>query len=132
MQFEAFDRETMTDYEQRAKAQWGTTKEYQIYEAKAAARTAEETAQIAAGFMEHFAAFGRLRNEDVRSQAVLAPVTALQDDISERFYPCSNDILLGLGQMYVSDGTFRRNIDAKGGDGTADFVSRAILEFCKQ
>ena len=49
----------------------------------------------------------------------------MQDFISENLYNCTNEILAGLGRMYVSDERFKNNID-KSGEGTADFVNSAI------
>ena len=42
------------------------------------------------------------------------------------------EILEGLGQMYTADERFTESIDAAGGKGTADFVSRAIAVYCKK
>ena len=49
----------------------------------------------------------------------------LQNHITENYYTCTNEILAGLGKMYVADERFKNNID-KHGDGTAAFVSEAI------
>ena len=54
----------------------------------------------------------------------------LQDYITENFYHCTDDILAGLGQMYACDERFKNNID-KCGEGTAEFVSKAIEVYCK-
>ena len=56
-------------------------------------------------------------------------VKSLQDYISENYYPCSNQILAGLGQMYVADERFQNNID-KHGEGTATFIRAAIEGYC--
>ena len=52
-------------------------------------------------------------------------VKKLQDYITANFYHCTDDILAGLGQMYVCDERFRENID-RHGEGTAEFVAEAI------
>ena len=57
-------------------------------------------------------------------------ISTLQQFISDRYYTCTPQILAGLGQMYTADERFRQNIDAAGGDGTAEFVSRAIAAYC--
>ncbi len=59
-----------------------------------------------------------------------ALVNELQDNITENYYTCTNQILAGLGQMYVADKRFKNNID-KNGDGTAEFISKAIEIYCK-
>ena len=53
----------------------------------------------------------------------------LQAFITENYYPCSDEILMSLGEMYVSDERFRKNIDRFGGEGTAEFASRAIRAY---
>ena len=60
-----------------------------------------------------------------------ALVKKLQNHITENYYTCTNEILFGLGQMYVADERFKNNID-KHGDGTAAYVSEAIACFCKK
>lgn len=56
-------------------------------------------------------------------------VKKLQDYITEYFYHCTDEILAGLGQMYVGDERFKNNID-KCGEDTAKFVSEAIKIYC--
>lgn len=54
----------------------------------------------------------------------------LQQFITDHFYTCTPEILAGLGQMYVADDRFRKNIDMAGGEGTAAFVAQAIAAYC--
>ena len=54
-----------------------------------------------------------------------ALVKRRQDFITKWFYPCTDEILAGLGEMYVADERSRKNID-RYGEGLADFISRAI------
>ena len=59
-----------------------------------------------------------------------AIVAELQRFITEHYYNCTKQILMGLGQLYVADERFRENIDAAGGAGTAAFASEAIAYYC--
>jgi hypothetical protein len=52
-------------------------------------------------------------------------VAKLQEHITANYYTCADEILAGLGRMYVADGRFKKNID-KYGEGTAEFVANAI------
>ena len=70
---------------------------------------------------------GKATNDDEVQQLV----KKLQDFITQNYYNCTNEILRGLGQMYVEDERFRNNIN-KNGDGTAEFVSEAIKLYCKR
>ena len=58
-------------------------------------------------------------------------VKELQNYITENYYTCTNEILAGLGQMYVTDECFKNNID-KHAPGTAAFISEAITTYCKK
>ncbi|MCQ2445532.1 MAG: TipAS antibiotic-recognition domain-containing protein, partial [Clostridia bacterium] len=50
----------------------------------------------------------------------------LPTHITAIVYPCTGEVLQGLGEMYVGDERFRESIDKRAGDGTAEFVSKAI------
>ena len=54
-----------------------------------------------------------------------ALVKKLQNHITQNYYHCTDQILSGLGQMYVADDRFQTNIDQHG-QGTADFIQKAI------
>ena len=64
--------------------------------------------------------------------AYLKELLANQDEVWAIFgaAPSQNEILAGLGQMYVADERFKTNID-RNGNGTAEFVSKAIEIYCK-
>ena len=56
-------------------------------------------------------------------------VKELQNYITENYYTCTDEILAGLGQMYVADERFKNNID-KHTPGTATFIGEAITAYC--
>lgn len=130
MDFSPFDRCKEEAYTAEAKARWGETEAYGAYEKKAASRTEAEGSLLAGRMMQIFADFGALKDGDPASEAAQAKVKELQDFISTHYYPCTDAILMGLGQMYVADERFRANIDAAGGEGTAAFVQKAIAVHC--
>ena len=55
----------------------------------------------------------------------------LQNYITENYYTCTDEILAGLGQMYVADERFKNNID-KHAPGTAAFISESIAAYCEK
>ena len=63
--------------------------------------------------------------------AYLKELLANQDEVWAIFgaAPSQNEILAGLGKMYVTDERFRKNID-KYGEGTAEFLAEAIAIKC--
>lgn len=133
MNFDVFDSEKIEEYAARAKSQWGETAAYAEYEKKAAHRSQADQQQITAGLMNIFAEFGSLRGRaGADSPEAAALVQKLQAYITEHYYHCTDEILAGLGAMYAADGEFRQNIDKAGGEGTAEFASRAIAAYCKR
>ena len=132
----AFDNtefETMrTQYEEEAKEKWGNTEAYAQYADKAKGYSKENYNAVLAGMEDIFAQFARYMEDGLKPDVpkVQQQVKMLQDYITEHFYHCTNQILAGLGKMYVADERFRNNID-KHAAGTADYVSEAIRVYCK-
>ena len=91
----------------------------------------EETKTVMDDFMKLFADFGKIVGRDPKSKEAQEMVQRLRDYISAHFYNCTTDILSGLGKMYASGNEFTENIDKAGGKGTAEFVSKAVEEYCK-
>ncbi len=131
MSFKAFDNSKMDEYAKQAKAAWGTTPEYKEYEEKAKGRTTEETSGIGIGMMDVFREFGKIKETDPASAEAQELVKKLQNYITQHFYTCSDTVLSGLGKMYAAGGEFTANIDSYGGDGTAEFVNKAIEIHCR-
>ena len=129
--FDAFDTKKIDEYAAQAKASWGTTPAYKEFEEKSKGRTKEEDKKIYQGMIDLFAQFGQIRDTDPTSGEAQTLVKKLQDYITKHMYTCTKEILSGLGKMYAAGGEFTQNIDSYGGEGTAEFASRAIEIFCK-
>ena len=70
---------------------------------------------------------GDLSSESDEAQTAIA---GIQLYITDHFYECTDEIFAGLGEMYVADERFRKNIDKAGGVGTAEFAREAIRARC--
>ena len=83
--------------------------------------------------MAIFAEFAALKNSGSTADSAEAQllVAKLQAHITENYYTCNDEILAGLGKMYVADERFKKNID-KCGDGTAEFVSEGIRIYAEK
>ena len=123
----------MKNYETEVRERWGDTDAYREHEKKAKNYTKEKWAEINDGLMSIFAEFAECKNAWLAPNApeVQSLVGKLQDFITKNYYTCTNDILAGLGEMYVADERFKKNID-KYGEGTAEFASKAIAIFCQE
>lgn len=133
MDFSAFDAKKLDEYAAQAKASWGKTEAYKEFEEKEKGRSKEQFNQIAEGMMALFTEFGLMMKEGkaVDSNEVQNQVKKLQEYITQHFYTCTGEILAELGKMYNGGGSFTENIDKYGGEGTADFASKAIEVYCK-
>ena len=131
MEFTAFDTKKIDDYSKRAKEQWGQTAAYQEYEEKTIGMTDTQQKDVINSFMIIFVEFGKMKEQDAASDLVQSQVKKLQDFITEHYYTCTKEILLGLGKMYAGGGEFTENIDRYGGEGTAYFTAKAIELYCK-
>lgn len=122
----------MNDYNQEASRRWGDTEAYKEHAKKTASYTKDQWQGVNDGLMAVFVNFANCIKEGNTSDSEKAQtlVKELQNYITENFYTCTNQILAGLGQMYVSDERFKENID-KNGNGTAEFVLAAIKTYCK-
>lgn len=119
-------------FEAEAKERWGETVAYKEQAKKTANYSKDKWQEVNNGLMTVLAKFAECRQKgnSADSAEAQALVKELQTYITENFYTCSNEILAGLGLMYVSDERFKTNID-KNGDGTTDFVSKAIEVYCR-
>ena len=122
----------MTNYETEARTRWGATDAYREYEQKAKNYTKEQWAEANDGMMAIFAEFAACKQSgvDASSNEAQALVAKLQSHITANYYTCTDEILAGLGKMYVVDERFKKNID-KYGEGTAEFTADAIAVYTK-
>lgn len=119
------------NYEAEARSRWGNTDAYREHEKKTKNYTKEKWTEANDGLMAVFAEFSVCKNSGLRadSDEAQALVAKLQAQITSNYYNCTDEILAGLGRMYVCDERFKKNID-KCGEGTAEFASEAIAIYC--
>ena len=123
----------MSNYETEARSRWGVTDAYREHEQKTKSYTKDKWAEANEGLMAIFAEFAACKNSGASadSDEAQALVAKLQTYITENYYTCTDEILAGLGKMYVADERFKKNID-KYGEGTAEFVAGAIEAYCRK
>ena len=106
---------------------WGKTSAYREHEQKTKNYTKEKWAEANDGLMAIFAEFAACKDSgaEADSDEAQAIVAKLQVYITANYYTCTDEILAGLGKMYVCDERFKKNID-KYGEGTAEFAAEGI------
>ena len=123
----------MINYETEARSRWGNTDAYREHEQKTKNYTKEKWTETNDGLMAIFAEFAACRASGVSVDSVETQglVAKLQAHITANYYTCTDEILAGLGKMYVADERFKKNID-KYGEVTAEFVADAIEVYCRK
>lgn len=126
MNFSAFNKSEIDKYTDEAKKKWENTAAYKEF-AEKHSDSDDKTEE----FMQIFAEIGKIKHLEPDSQTVQSMIKKLQNFITENYYTCTDDILKGLGQMYIADERFKNNIDCAGGNGTAEFTAQAINTYYK-
>ena len=123
----------MKNYETETRSRWGNTDAYREHEQKTKNYTKEQWAEANDGLMAIFAEFAVCKDSgaSANSAEAQALVAKLQAHITANYYTCTDEILAGLGKMYVADERFRENID-KYSEGTAEFTANAIAVYTKK
>jgi len=130
MDFKVFNNEKFDEISAETKEKWGNTTQYKEYEEKSKNGTKQDFENINNKLMNIFFELGELKHLSVEDEKVQEKIKRLRDFITDNYYNCTNEVLYSLGQMYVNDKRFKNNIDNIGGEGTAEFVSRAIGVYC--
>ncbi len=132
--FDNSDYETARNrYETEAKRRWGETAAYKEHAEKTASYSKDKWQEVNDGLMTVLAKFAECMKDGntADSAEAQALVKELQNYITENYYTCTDEILAGLGQMYVADERFKNNID-KNDPGPAAFISEAISTYCRK
>ncbi|MGE5391209.1 MAG: MerR family transcriptional regulator [Deltaproteobacteria bacterium] len=133
--FTAFNYEQMMEdqkqYEEEVRERWGNTDAYRISRERAARYSKEDWERINNVQMENLRDLARLYRSGVAHDHpdVLEVVARNLKFINDNFYPCSLEVLSGLGQMYVSDERFTAFYD-RVATGLAAFYNEAIQHYC--
>lgn len=116
-------------YAAEVREKWGDTAAFAQSEKRLKELSDSQKEDIFKEQNEIFAAFAECAELTPDSREVQSLVKCWQDFISKHYYDCSNQILSGLGKMYMADERFKANLDSFG-DGTALIMSEGIKAYC--
>lgn len=124
---EVFGEFDPREYQAEARERWGSTDAYHQSAQRTARYTKADWEQIGAEADEINQRFLALlaAKEPPESEQAMDLAEAHRAHISKWFYDCPIEMHAGLGQMYVADERFTKNID-KAGDGLAQYMAEAI------
>ena len=120
-------------YQVEVRERYGGTAAYREHQQKTKNYTKEKWAEANDGLMAILAEFSVCKQSGAEADSAEAQalVAKLQAHITANYYTCTDEILAGLGKMYVADERFKKNID-KYGEGTAEFAADAIEVYCRK
>ena len=101
----------MKNYETEARSRWGDTDAYREHEQKTKNYTNENWEAANDGLMAIFAEIAACKDGGASADfdETQALVAKLQAQITANYYPCTDEILAGLGKMYIADERFKKN-----------------------
>lgn len=131
--FGGFDMKEIEEHKQKyadeVKQRWGNSQAYKESERKTKNYKKEDWARIKNEQEYIYKKFIDSMDKGFSSPDAQAAVKEWQQSITKNFYNCSNEILRGLGDMYVSDDRFTQNID-KYKPGLSLFLKNAFDYYC--
>lgn len=118
-------------YKDEAIKNWGNTESYKEFAIKTNDFSKQKYDEINEKLNFIFKQFSDylLENKEFDDINVQNLVKILKNYISYNLYSCSNEMLLNLGSLYVTDERFKKNIYIYC-DGNAEFINNAIKFFC--
>lgn len=135
MSLKEFDMEAIRAHEKKyadeAEKKYGASDAYKESKRRTGKYTAQDWQCIQAESEAIYMALAEKRHGEPGDVQVQELVQQWQALISRWFYPCSDEILQGLGEMYMQDERFKENIDEYGA-GLTEFFSQAIAYYCKE
>ncbi len=129
MDFSVFDSSELTAYKDEVKERWGNTDAYRESEKRTADYGKVEWQSLADGMNGIISEFAMAMKSGEAPDEAKVLAEKLKDFITATQYTCTDEILLCLGEMYISDERFKANIDSNG-EGTAQFMHDTIKAYC--
>lgn len=131
--FGAFDMREIEQHKEKyakeVKEKYGSSEAYKECEKKTSSYTNDDWLEILSKGRAIFQKLATLMDKDPSNLEVQEIIGAYRKYISDNFYTCTLEIFRGLGEMYVTDERFTKNID-KYGEGLTAFMKDAMTIYC--
>ncbi|MGD6828839.1 MerR family transcriptional regulator [Bacillus pumilus] len=121
---------TFNEYEEEARCRWGNHS-IDNMNFKLSRLSKEEQDDLSVRWDWIFHNLASLRNLAPQSKEVQAAIREWYDFLNNHFTQYSLEAFYGLGQLYIQDERFTKNIDQYG-EGLASFMSEAMKAFAVQ
>ena len=133
MSFKEFDMSEIEyakeQYAKEVEERWGATDAYKQNKEKIAHFKKDDWKRVTDEMDDLLKKFANHIDENPASAVIQDLVGEWKQYITDNYYDCTNEILSGLGKMYVLDERFTKNMD-KFKSGTTKLISEAIEVYC--
>ncbi|WP_096439822.1 MerR family transcriptional regulator [Alteribacter populi] len=133
--FEPFDMKKIEahqkKYEKEVKQKYGHTDAYKESQKKTAAYKEEDWHRIQKQWGEVYRKIAARMDRGPKDHEVQQLIKEYHDLINDNFYQCPPEMFRGLGELYVNDPRFTKNID-KHGAGLSEFLRAAMAYYADQ
>lgn len=122
----------MKKYNKEVIERYGNTEEYLDYEEKTKDYDKKMFDNLKNMMSEIFLKFSNNLKENIPSSDMktIELVSELKKFLSDNFFYCSNEVLLGIANTYVCDNRFKEFVDSRS-VGTSEYVLEAVKYYCK-
>lgn len=131
--FEGFDMSEIEKHKEKyakeTKEKYGDSDAYAESQRRTSKYTKEDWARIMGKQGEIYNKLVDLMDKDPSDPVVQEVIAENRQHITDSFYNCTIEIYRGLGELYINDVRFTKNID-KFKEGLAKFLSDAIKIYC--
>jgi DNA-binding transcriptional MerR regulator len=131
--FEAFDMKKIEEhqkkYEQEVKEKYGGTSAYEQSQQKTKSYQAEDWKRIQERMEQLYGDLAHSMEKGPSDEEVQRLIGEYRQYITDNFYDCTVEIFRGLGDIYVNDPRFTKNID-KVQTGLSEFLRAAMHVYC--
>lgn len=131
--FEPFDMKKIEEhqkkYEQEVKEKYGGSKAYEESMKKTSSYKEEDWKRIQEKSEELYRRLIAAMSKGPADEEVQEIIGGFRQHITDNFYECTPEIFRGLGDLYVNDPRFTKNID-KYQPGLAEFMREAMHMYC--
>jgi len=117
-------------YRKEVEENWGDTPAYKECKEKTSLYTKDDWDKIKKESDAIYKSLASNMQKSPKDKEVQQLIEKWRNHISKYYYNCTYEIFYGLGQMYISDVRFKKNID-RYSQGLAEFMHKAIKEYCK-
>jgi hypothetical protein len=118
-------------YKKEAEERWGDTPAYKESEEKTSKYSKGDWDKIRKEGALIFKSLAINMQKPPKSREVQELIDKWRNHISKYYYNCTDEIFYELGQVYISDERFKKNIDQYD-EGLAEFMNEAIKEYGKK